>query len=701
MRPWGLVLLLASSCASPREPEPTGWDRVVREALALQPAIPAGDAAILDGLEARARDRLTALHHPGSRASLDEAVPEIRRRLRASLGLDDLPTPEPRNRRSVGVLPRDGYQVEKLVFESLPGVDVPAHLYLPALPAGKRPAVLFVPGHWYSDSKTKADFQAFAITMARRGFVVLTYDPFGQGERGISQRDHRRTELLAAGIAQEAIVAFESLCAFQVLLDRPEVDPSRIGMTGASGGGFNSWIVPALEPRIAATVPVVGTSDFLEQLRAVRHADWFTAKEHCHYIPGLFRYANNHELLACVAPRPVLVVSAHHDIGFPVPGQRDVVTYGELLYLSLGAEGRVGYFEDVKEGHGYQKRKREAAYGWFLKWLKNEGDGAPVEEAPLEIPAWDLPELRCFPPGENHSAGPGLVALAKRVSTRASRENRDEDDWLSRVLGIEAATTGTGMDLIGEESRLSFRPLMRAATPGPKRVSWRMSDGVVVPAILMRPGATVRGVLVGVADEGKESLLGHPAVRLAYEGGWAVLLADLRGMGELSVTKPGWVYAMSLLLGENFVGRQALDLQAGILALGAEPWLRDKPVGILARGAYASFAGLYASSLHPTVAWLAAEHGFSSVRAFLDRPRSEPASFTLATPGRERDVVLDREIPHALIPFGILRHERELSGLLENRRRVVWADAVDGDFEPAPGPDSVMPFVRARLEEVR
>jgi len=698
MRRLGLLLSLALGCAAPPATE---WDRLAHEARALRPAIPAGDAAILDGLEARARTRLTALRHPGTRAALEESVPQIRQALRASLGLADLPEPEPKKLRSVGVLERDGYRLEKLVYETLPGVEVPAHLYLPVPTAGKVPAILFVPGHWYAESKTKPDFQAFAITLARRGFAVLTYDPFGQGERGISVRDHRRTELLAAGIAQEGIVAFESLCAFQLLLGRSDVDSARIGMTGASGGGFNSWIVPALEPRIAAAVSVVGTSDFLEQLRAVRSVDWFAAKEHCHFIPGLFRYANNHELLACVAPRPVMVISAHNDIGFPLPGQRDVVQYGELLYAVLDAEGRVGYFEDARDGHGYQKRKREAAYGWFLKWLKNEGDGRPVEESQFQIPSWDLPELRCFPPGENRPAGPGLVAWAKRTASLPAREDGDSESWLEALLGLAPMVLPTAPDLMREEPRLSFRPLTETSGSGALRVSWRMPDGVVVPAVLLRPGGVVRGALLSVADEGKESLLDHPAVREAYEAGWAVLLADLRGTGELTVTKPGWVYAASLLLGENFVGRQAQDLIGGFRALRAEPWLRGKPVGVLARGAFAGFAGLYAVHLEPSISWLAAERGFASFRVFLDRPRSESPSFALATADREREVALDREMPHALIPFGLLRHSKKLSSLMDQSRRIVWAGAVDGDYAPAPGPDSVLPFIRARLEEVR
>jgi dienelactone hydrolase len=598
------------------------------------------------------------------------------------------------------VVAHDEYRIEKLVYETLPSTEVPAHLYLPTHATGKAPAILFVPGHWYADSKTRPEFQAFAITMARRGFAVLTYDPFGQGERGISVRDHRRTELLAVGVAQEAIVVFESLCALELLLARSEIDATRVGMTGASGGGFNSWILPALEPRIAVTVPVVGTADFLEQLRTVRPGDWFSAKEHCHFIPRLLRFANNHELLACVAPRPVMVISAHNDIGFPIPGQRDVVKYGEALYAALGAPGKVGYFEDAEEGHGYQKRKREAAYGWFLKWLKGEGDGSPFPEPAPDPPVWNAAELRCF--AGNVPAGPGINALAESILEKAPPRPSTREavrKAISSVLGIpDPLPIAAAPDLVSaEDERLGS--YINATRQPIRRVGWRTGDGLAIPANLLWLRYEVRGAMIVVGDASKEKMMEHPAVRQALDAQWAVVLADLRGVGELQVTKPGWVYAMSLLLGENFVGRQALDLVSGVRALRAESWLRGKPLGILAVGAGASLAGLYASVLEPDVAWFAGEQGFHSFHAFVHRPQ---VSFALAEPGKERDVLLDREIPHALIPFGIATGP-DIPDLLSclGPTRSVWAAAVDGIRVPIPGPSSSLDFIHARLEESR
>jgi dienelactone hydrolase len=622
-----LFLFLLGGCVSP----PEAWE--------LPPPGPNRGEQVLDLLEARAREVLAGVEHPHDRETWEKETPRLRQQLVASLGLARLPKPEPQKLRNVGTIERQDYRIEKLVFESLPGVEVPAHLYRPRAAAGRVPAILFVPGHWWADSKSKTDFQAFSIMMVRRGFVVLTYDPFGQGERGISQRDHRRTELLAVGVAQQAIVDFESLCALEILLAQPDVDPSRIGMTGASGGGYNSWIVPSLDPRIAVTVPVVGTSEFYEQLSAVRERDWYDAKEHCHFVPGLLRYANNHEFVAMVAPRPLLIIAAHNDHSFRIPGNRAVAEYASRLYHELGAPERIRYVEDETEGHGYQKKKREAAYGWFLKWLKCEGDGGPVEEPPTVTPPWDAPELRCFPPGQNRPAGPGLVAFAKSLA--ALPRPKPDPGQLAQALGIPLSP------------RLASSPkLERSAAP---RVSWVGRDGLEIPGLLIPPSGEWSGAVLAAADAGKESLRVRPELLAAHRSGQALLLADVRGTGELATLKPGWTFAVSLLLGENFVGRQAMDLVAGWRALRALPELAGKPIRLFGSGPFMAQAALYAAVLEPRVSELRTEGGFRSYKDFVDRPSSESISFTLARPGEEKTVPIDAELPAALIPFDVLR----------------------------------------------
>jgi len=229
-----------------------------------------------------------------------------------------------------------------------------------------------------------------------------------------------------------------------------------------------------------------------------------------------------------------------------------------------------------------------------------------------------------------------------------------------------------------------------------------MADNVLIPGVLIHPRGEPKGVLIGVADGGKETLLDHPSVRAAHDSGWAVVLTDLRGMGELTITKPGWVYAVSLLLGENLVARQALDLISGARALRAEPWMKGKRTGVLACGLFASLAGLYAGVMEPEIDWVAGERGIDQFRHVFDRSKSSKQSFALAEAGKEREVKIDREIPHALIPWKV-HFGPDIPDYLKHlgKDRAVWAAAIDGDFDPVPSPPSSVEFIRARMEESR
>jgi dienelactone hydrolase len=629
------------------------WQGVVRAAQALLPEQPDGEKATLDALEKRARDALAKLEHPTDRESWERATPELRRRLTTAIGIDRLPKAQARNVRLVATIDRGDYVIEKLVYETFPDCLVAAHVYRPAKAKVdvKLPAVLFPPGHSWAQGKSHPDTQSFGISMARWGFVVLVYDPHGEGERGISMRDHRRTELLLAGLSQQAIPTFESRCALEYLLSRPDVDPQRVGITGESGGGYNSWIMTALDQRIAAAVPVVGTSEFFEQVQVCRGSDFYLAREHCHFIAGLFRFANNHEYVALAGPRPVLVIAADNDQNFRLPGIRHVVAYGRQLYKVLDKPEQIGYFEDTQTAHGYQKPKRQAAYGWFRRWLQKQGSGEPIPEPEVKTVASDAAELRCFPAGKNQPAGPGIMTGVRRIIEQLpaaadppSAEGLGQS--VREALGIESSTGEVKIERKGR--RVEGGAVV-------ERLEWRSSDGVMIPGLLIAPPGPVQGVLLACSDNGKEALLDHSGIRSAVEAGLAVVAVDVRGSGELSMKKPGWVFATSLMLGENFVGRQALDMLAGRRALAALPEFKGKRVGLFGSGPFAAQVALYGSVLDPSFAWLATEGGFLSFRSFIDRGESLKASYRLADTTSAAWDVIDREIPASLFVFDVLR----------------------------------------------
>ena len=633
------------------------------QARALRPPdTSAARNAVLDDLELRARAALDRIHRARTKTEAEALRGQLRRRLEESLGFRRLPWPPKLQASITGTIQRDGYRIEKIVFQTLPGTWVPAHLYLPQVES-QAPAVLFYNGHWWPDSKSRPDFQAFCINMARMGFVVLSFDPFGQGERGVSSRDHRRTEALLAGISQQGIAEYETRCALEYLLSRKEVDPKRIGMTGASGGGYNTWITAALDDRISVVVPVVGTSDFYEQIHVTRDLDWYAAAEHCHFVPGLIQYANNHELVAAIAPRPLLIIAASVDQSFPITGVRAVHEYGKAIYGAFGAAPKVGFFEDSREGHGYQRAKREAAYGWFLKWLMNRGDGQPVQEPPTVTMPFDSAELKCFRDGMKQPAGPGIVNAVMRL-----------------VKDLPPSAGASAMDSPPGAGRLT----VKLAQERIQRLIVNTQAGIDVPILVIRPdrreGAET-GILVGADDRGKEELASDPLVLEAVKRGWMVWAIDPRGIGELATQRQGWVFAVSLLLGENFVWRQGWDLRR---TMEAARLFGGRRIAVYARGHNAALAATYSLSMDGEAApeWVVLRDGFISFKQFLERPQSMAASFRLlADDVREhRKTAFDREIPHEYFPFGALLSFDLPQLLARSRAKITVIDPIDGDW---------------------
>jgi len=657
-----LLLALLMQCA----PQ-TSWQE---QALSLRPEDPGVLAdAVLDNLESRAAVSLEEIKHASTPEEASEIRGDLRRRLWESLGLDQFPWPPDLKARTVGVIQGEGYKVEKLVYQTLPDTVVPAHLYLPSRVDRPAPSVVFYPGHWVPDSKARPNFQTFCINMARLGFVVLSFDPFGQGERGVSWRDHRRTSALLVGVSQQGFAVHETRCAIEYLLSRKEVDSRRIGITGASGGGYNSWMVAALDDRVSVAVPVVGTSDFLEQIRVCRSLDWYHAKEHCHFVPHLIRYANNHELIAAVAPKPLLIIAASEDQSFPVGGVRNVFAYGKSLYRAFGKETEISYFEDSSIGHGYQKKKREAAYGWFLKWMMSRGDGTPYPEPETEPLPWESPELRCLPGGERHAAGPGMVRLARELAD-----------------GLDSDGPAPSPDQVFGSLPPDPEPSVNLEQREVQRLEVRTGTGLLIPGFLYslpRP----EGLLLVVDDEGKEASLHDPLVNQAVAKGWAVCGIDPRGIGELSVEEMGWVSAVSLLLGENFVWRQAWDVRMVLDALVSTDQFKGRPVVLYGRGDNSSLAMTYVLAQYAQLAdspvnSFVLRDCFVSYRHYIDRPDSMQRSFALLSENDDPSGLLDREIPFYYFAFGALRSFDipDLLASVEIGGTIV--DPINGDWEP-------------------
>src|SRR5262249_9731385 len=156
--------------------------------------------------------------------------------------------------------------------------------------------------------------------------------------------------------------------------------------------------------------------------------------------------------------------------------------YGRRLYRAFGKEDQIAFFHDPTAGHGYQQKKREAAYGWFLKWLMNRGDGSPVREDPVETEAWNSGELKSFGADGKRAAGPATEAFVKRVADGIVSAGNVKPSEFFRVEVPSAPSV-----------RVESRTAQRIEAPvGP----------VTIPAFLLRANAA-KGLLIAIDDRGK------------------------------------------------------------------------------------------------------------------------------------------------------------------------------------------------------
>lgn len=541
---------------------------------------------------------------------------EVRQQLLVSLGLDPLPPRTPLHDRVVGVTEGDGYRIERLIFEPRPGFRAPALLYRPSATQEPMPAVLYSEGHWMRLGKSHELIQSFCIGLAKLGCVVLVFDPIGQGERGASFEDHGHAELLPIGMSQEGLMVWEHMRAVDYLLTRTDVDGNRIGLTGASGGGLSTVYVAAVDDRIAAAVPVCYVTSFARFLRVMRGLNWNNMGDLCNQVPKVIAYAEMAGLCGLIWPRPLLFINGLQDPQFPVAGARDVLDRLRPLYDSIDP-ARVD-LRVVDAGHGYDQAMREAAYGWFLRWLRHEGDGSPVTEPPHRIrPAGDS-ALHCFRRRPLPS-GPAIKALATATATRRGLRSDGASvkpttpTEIRRVLGMDLKTESA---VVGQCVGSLVAGQLRA-----ERHQISPEAGIIVPTLLIEPVTGGRGAILYLDDDGKMSDKLVPIFQRFCAAGTAVYALDPRGTGETLPVPPsqmtlatvhGTLETISsppgehlefetatdcLMLGRSLLGQQVLDVLAAVDYLVSIRPESAAEIRLVARGPLSSLRGLFAAAL--------------------------------------------------------------------------------------------------------
>jgi len=318
------------------------------------------------------------------------------------------PWPErtPLNLRITGELDRGAYRVRKLLFDSRPGFTVSANLYVPQGHDGPRPAVLSPCGHTWL-AKAGECYQEYSQALVRMGYIVLIFDPMGQAER-LQYLDGKGESIFGPGptypsVKEHSVMdrqmsltgdwigrwfVWDGIRALDVLLAQEGVDPSRVGVTGVSGGGTMSAYAVACDERIAMSAPCCWVSSWYHNGTNEEPID----AEQC--PPGILAVGLEHsDLLLARAPNPVILLTEEQDF-FDQRGSLEAFERIRHVYGLLGAEEAAAYYVGPRE-HGYWKGAREAMCAFFNR---HTGVDAPSPESALTL---EEPEaLRCTPGGQ-------------------------------------------------------------------------------------------------------------------------------------------------------------------------------------------------------------------------------------------------------------------------------------------------------------
>lgn len=333
-----------------------------------------------------------SLHDVSDLPSWERVRPALRKQVLSMLGLDPMPVQTPLRARTTGMLEREGYRVEKIVFESMPHLYVTANLYLPAT-REPVPVVLYLCGHNPSPAGAKYGYQHHGIWLAKHGFAALLVDTIEFGEIAGIHHGLYNLEMwhwLSLGYTPAGAEVWNGIRAIDYLATRPEVDMRRLGVTGISGGGIVSWYLPAVDDRVTAVASVCGSWTAKTQLALN------AVQENCDcvYFPNRFRL-DLPAIGALIAPRPFKILGAMRDEMFPAAGYRDAHRRVGRIYSLYGADDRIALYEHDAPHQDIPAFRKEANE-WLDLWLRK--NRTPFDEGTIqrESPE-DLRVLESFP----------------------------------------------------------------------------------------------------------------------------------------------------------------------------------------------------------------------------------------------------------------------------------------------------------------
>lgn len=503
---------------------------------------------------------------PASVAAWTPRQERVRRQLLVALGLDPLPTRTPLNPVVHSRRDQGDYTVENVYFESVPGFFVTGNLYRPKGAAGRHPAVLCPHGHWKDgrfmdqgvetvrreiangaerfENGGRSVLQARCVTLARMGCVVFHYDMLGYADSqqlsmelvhgfakqrpAMNDPEHWGFFTPQAEARFQSVMglqAWNSIRALDFLETLPDVDTARIGVTGASGGGTQTFILGAIDPRPTAAFPAVMVSTAMQGGCT------------CENASGLRVGTGNVEIAALFAPKPLGMTGANDwTLEMPAKGYPEL----QRLYELLGAKDRVMLKHLPHFDHNYNYVSRSAMYGWFNKHLGLRRPEPIVEE---DYPRLEAKDLSVW--NNEHPRPPGGDEFERRLIGWLTEDSRQKFAALAanpaardQALGPSlAVVVGRTLAEVGKVEWEQKAKTDRGTYLEMVGVLKAVDQGEVVPTLFLHPKNANQTTVLLPTPNGKEGLFevdGTPRaeVRRFLEAGTTVVGMDLLYQGE-------------------------------------------------------------------------------------------------------------------------------------------------------------------------
>ena len=544
----------------------------------------------------------------------------------------------PLNYRSLGSFDRPGYRVEKIVYESQPGLPVPANLYLPSSGSPPFPGVLFQMGHSLN-GKAAATYQRCCQGLAQLGFVVLGFDPMGQGERAYYPREdgymtrldsadeeHSRPgrQMLLIGDTSTRLQLWDAVRSLDVLASHPLVDPERLASTGQSGGATLTMLLAAADDRLKVAAVSSGNTENVACADFNPPGSTDDAEQNL-LNSGPVRF-DRWDLLYPFAPKPLLItVSARDWFGtyssrYQTSGWEEYQKLEEV-YGVLGKSSQIQWL-DGPFPHNLGFDFRLEIYRWMLRWLKADEEAAAGLE---DEPPTRLEEDRTlWVTGSGNVRELGSETPFSLNLKRAGQIRRPAGAGnLTDLLALERPAGQPS-----EFSRLGSRP---SGTIELEAVEVQSVPSVWVPAWMFLPKERGRKALVIVEPSGRSNRWkeGELYQTLANRG-VTVCAPDLRWIGDLRPRfsegarnhaawhqdEEAWSWG-SLILGRPLLGQRVDDLLAVIAAVGSHPETQGLRITLAARGAL-TVPALCAAALSPKVESVLLDSGLASFQSIVE-----------------------------------------------------------------------------------